>query len=117
MPNALIVDDEIDIWFLLSGILRKHHLKTYFVNTLAAATQRLQQDIPAVLFLDNRLPDGYGLHFIRFVKKNYPTIKIILITGYASAEDRKQAFNDGADLFISKPFSRQTIDEALVQLL
>jgi two-component system OmpR family response regulator len=117
MLNALIVDDEIDIWFLLSGILRKHNLKTYFVNNLAAATQRLEQDIPAVLFLDNHLPDGFGLHFIQFVKNNYPTIQIILITGYASAADRALAFNDGADLFISKPFNRQTIDDALVQLL
>jgi two-component system, OmpR family, response regulator len=117
MPNALIVDDEVDIWFLLSGILRKHNLKTYFVNNLAAATQRLQQDIPAILFLDNHLPDGFGLHFIKFIKKTYPTIKIILITGYGSAADRTKAFNDGADLFISKPFSSQVIDDALVQLL
>lgn len=117
MPNALIVDDEIDIWFLLSGILRKHNLKTYFVNNLAAATQRLKQDVPAILFLDNHLPDGFGLQFIRFLKKNYPTIKIVLITGYASASDQKQAMTDGADIFLSKPFNRQSIDDALVQLL
>lgn len=117
MPNALIVDDEVDIWFLLSSILRKHNLKTYFVNNLAAATQRLEQDIPEILFLDNRLPDGFGIDFIRFVKKTYPTIKIVLITGYASDADHKQAMNDGANLFISKPFSRQTIDNALAQLL
>ena len=70
--KALIVDDEVDICFLLSGILRQKQLKPSFVNNLAGAKAALQQEIPSILFLDNHLPDGLGLDFIPFVKSNYP---------------------------------------------
>ena len=79
MANALIIDDETDIWILLSNILRKHSLRTYYVSNLEAATKRLKQEVPAIIFLDNRLPDGSGLDFIQFVKINYPETKIVLI--------------------------------------
>jgi len=117
MPDALIIDDETDIWVLLSNILRKHNLKTYYVNNLEAATKRLAQEVPAIIFLDNHLPDGFGLDFIQFIKNHYPEAKIVMISGYDLQADRNRALNEGADLFISKPFSSDTINDIIKQLL
>jgi two-component system, OmpR family, response regulator len=117
MLNALVIDDEIDIWFLLSGMLRRHNLKTTFVNNLHGATKKLAKESPSVIFLDNRLPDGLGIDFICDIKKQRPLSKIVLITGHATDEDRRKALKNGADLFISKPFSSRMIDEALNKLM
>jgi len=117
MANALIIDDETDIWILLSNILRKHSLRTYYVSNLEAATKRLKQEVPAIIFLDNHLPDGSGLDFIQFVKINYPETKIVLITGYDLRESRSKALNDGADHFVSKPFTSETIHDTVRKLL
>jgi len=117
MPNALIIDDETDIWVLLSSILRKHNFKTYYVNNLEAATKRMELEVPAIIFLDNHLPDGFGLDFIQFIKLNYPTTKIVMITGYDDHHNRKRALHEGADLFISKPFSSETINNSIKILL
>jgi two-component system, OmpR family, response regulator len=117
MPNALIIDDETDIWVLLSSILRKHSLKTYYVNNLEAATKRLLQEVPAIIFLDNHLPDGLGIDFIKFVKNNYPGTKIIMITGHDLPANRTRALQEGADLFISKPFTSDTINDSIKKLL
>ena len=117
MANALIIDDETDIWVLLSKILRKHNLKTYYVNNLEAATRRLEQDVPAIIFLDNHLPDGFGLDFIQFIKTNYEKVKIVMITGHDIQNGREQALSNGADLFISKPFSSATIHDTIEKLL
>jgi two-component system OmpR family response regulator len=117
MANALIIDDETDIWVLLSRILRKHNLKTYYVNNLEAATRRLEQDVPAIIFLDNHLPDGFGLDFIQFIKTNYDQVKIVMITGHDIQNDRERALSKGADLFISKPFSSATIHDTIDKLL
>ena len=117
MPNALIIDDETDIWILLSKILRKHNLTTYYVNNLEAATKRLEQEVPAIIFLDNHLPDGFGIDFIQFIKNNYAAVKIVLITGYALEADRNRALNEGADFFISKPFSNDIINDTIKKLL
>ena len=117
MANALIIDDETDIWILLSNILRKHNLRTYYVNNLEAATKRLKQEVPAIIFLDHHLPDGFGLDFIQFVKSNYPETKIVMITAHDIKENRERAISEGADHFISKPFTRDTINNAVKQLL
>jgi two-component system OmpR family response regulator len=115
--KALIVDDEVDICFLLSGILRQKNVKPSFVNSLASAKQSLQQEIPSILFLDNHLPDGLGLDFIQYVKGTYPAIKIVMITAHDGLAERKKAQAEGADLFISKPFTRDVIDYAIKKLL
>jgi len=115
--KALIVDDEVDICFLLSGILRQKHLKPSFVNNLAAAKEYLKKEVPSILFLDNHLPDGFGLDFITHVKTNYPQVKIVMITAHDGLAERKTAQQQGADLFISKPFTRDVIDYAVTKLL
>lgn len=117
MANALIIDDETDIWVLLSRILRKHNLKTYYVNNLEAATRRLEQEVPAIIFLDNHLPDGFGLDFIQFIKTKYGQVKIVMITGHDIQNDRERALSKGADSFISKPFSSATIHDTIEKLL
>jgi two-component system, OmpR family, response regulator len=115
--KALIVDDEVDICFLLSGILRQQQLKPSFVNNLAAAKASLAADMPSILFLDNHLPDGFGLDFISYVRLLYPEIKIVMITAHDGLVERKKAQTEGADLFISKPFTREVIDYAIKKLL
>ncbi len=115
--KALIVDDEVDICFLLSGILRQKQLKPSFVNNLAGAKESLKHEIPSILFLDNHLPDGFGLDFIQYVKSNYPEVKIVMITAHDGLVERKKAQAEGADLFISKPFTREVIDYAIKKLL
>jgi len=70
--KVLIVDDELDICYLLSGILKQRNFRHGFVKTLSDARTALRNERPSLLFLDNRLPDGLGLDFVPYVKKNYP---------------------------------------------
>jgi DNA-binding NtrC family response regulator len=111
--TALIVDDEYDICFLLSRILRANKLAVQFVNSIAEGKSSLLKHKPDVLFLDNHLPDGYGIDFISYVKQQYPATKIIMITAHDTNEDMKRALHEGADVFIAKPFSAQQIKTAI----
>lgn len=67
--DVLIIDDELDICFLLSSILRKLNFRTSYVTTLASATRVLSEKKPDIIFLDNHLPDGFGVDFIGQIKK------------------------------------------------
>ena len=110
--KALIIDDEIDICYLLSGILRQKNISTNYVNNLADAIIELPKTQPTVVFLDNHLPDGLGIDFVEHIKNNYPQTKIIMITAYDTQTDRQQAINKGVDVFIGKPFTRDAINSA-----
>jgi two-component system OmpR family response regulator len=114
--KVLIVDDELDICYLLSGMLKQRNFLTGFVNTLSDAVIALQNDAPAILFLDNHLPDGYGLDFIPYIKKNYPEVKVIMITAHDGTVERKQAYEGGVDLFVAKPLNRKMINDAIDKL-
>jgi len=114
--TALIIDDEYDICFLLSRILRNNHLDVQFVNSITDGKSYLSKHNPSVLFLDNHLPDGYGIDFISYVKKEHPHTKIVMVTAHDTTEDRKKALQEGADVFISKPFSAAEIKTAIQQV-
>jgi two-component system OmpR family response regulator len=115
--KVLIVDDEVDICNLLSWILKQKNLAATYVNTLSDAQAALKKDVPSILFLDNYLPDGFGVEFIQFVKENYPATKIIMITAHDSFSEKQKALNKGADFFISKPFTKALINETIDNLL
>lgn len=92
IPKALIVDDEMDICFILSGIFRNRNVSTSYANTLAEAKASMIKDPPSILFLDNHLPDGLGVQFIEYVKETYPGIKVVMITANDTASDKCLAF-------------------------
>ena len=115
--QVLIVDDEIDICYLLSVIIKQRNLVPTYVHTLADAISNLNTKTPSILFLDNHLPDGLGVEFIRHVKINHPGVTIILITAYDSVADKKLALSEGADFFIGKPFTKVIVNEVLNKIV
>ena len=115
--KALIIDDEIDICYLLSNILKHKNLQPNYVNSLSEATIALQKEVPAIIFLDNHLPDGRGMDYISHIKRTYPAIKVIMITAHDNADDRNRAMEEGADSFIGKPFTRDIIYKAIDQVV
>lgn len=111
--KALIIDDETDICYLLSRLLKKKNLETSFVNSLSDANKSLKINHPEIIFLDNHLPDGLGINYISYIKEHYPEAKIIMITAHDSIDDRAKAFKNGADFFIGKPFTNDIINKAV----
>lgn len=116
LKKVLIIEDEGDMCLLLNIMLNGKEMDLDHVKTLVSAEEYLQKVTPSVVILDNKLPDGYGLDFIPFLKNNYPSSKIIMISGYdASAEDA--ALESGANIFLEKPFTRDQLFQAIKTLL
>ena len=106
--KVLIVEDEGDMCLLLNIILTDEDTQLEHVKSLAGATTYLQTHEPDLVLLDNKLPDGFGVDFIKIVKKLSPLSKIIMLTGFdPSAGD--VAIENGADLFLTKPFTREQL--------
>ena len=113
--KALIVDDETDICYLLSNILKQKNIQTVFAGSLAEADKVLQSSgYFYYVFLDNHLPDGLGINQIKRWKEKFPSTHVIMITAHDSYEERRKASKDGADDFIAKPFSKEIIWNSIV---
>jgi DNA-binding response OmpR family regulator len=112
--KVLVVEDEGEMGLLLNLILSERNFELDYVNNLLSADEYLQQQKPSVIILDNKLPDGFGVDFISYIRKKYPSIKIIMISGFPSARD--VALENGADLFIEKPFSKDELCNSIDKL-
>lgn len=115
--EALIIDDERDICYLLGSLLKKRDIVASYVNTLRDAANILESTDPQIIFLDNHLPDGLGVNFIGFIKRFHPSTKIIMITAHDTAADVNKAYKEGVDYFIGKPFSKESINNVVENLV
>ena len=113
--KVLVVEDEGEMGLLLNLILSERDFELDYVNNLLSADEYLQKQQPSVIILDNKLPDGFGVDFIIYLKKKFPSIKIIMISGFASARD--VALENGADMFFEKPFSKDQLYNSIEMLL
>jgi two-component system, OmpR family, response regulator len=113
MLKILIVDDEEDICYFLSRNLTNRGFITSTSHSLAEAQQQLEKTKPDILLLDNHLPDGKGIDFVKKVNYKYPDLKIVMITAHDSPEDRSKAYNNGVKYFLPKPFSLTAINQVV----
>jgi two-component SAPR family response regulator len=115
--KALIIDDEIDICYLLKGILVNKEMEVNYVTSIADAVVALEKHKPEIIFLDNRLPDGRGVDFAEHIKKVNPEAKVAMITAYDTSADRTIALSRGIDYFVGKPFTRDKIYETVDEMV
>ena len=113
--KILAVDDDGEIGLVLEMILNDKELELDFVSSILSADEYLEKHKPALIILDNKLPDGFGVDFISYIRKKYPSLKIIMISGFSSVRD--VALENGADVFLEKPFSLEEFNEAINRLL
>ena len=114
--KVLIIEDEGDMCLLLNIMLNGKEMELDHVKSLASAEEYLQKQQPPVVILDNKLPDGFGIDFINFIKTNNPSTRIIMISGYDGSARDVALFN-GADIFLEKPFTKNQLYDAIMQLL
>jgi two-component system OmpR family response regulator len=115
IKKILVVEDDGEIGLVLDMVLHNDHLQLDYVDNLESADEYLQKEQPSIIILDNKLPDGFGVDFISYLRKKYPSIKIIMISGLGASRD--VAISNGADMFFEKPFSLEEINEAINKLL
>jgi two-component system, OmpR family, response regulator len=114
--KVLIIEDEGEMCLLLNILLDSKEMELDHVENLLKASEYLEKEKPSVVILDNKLPDGFGVDFISYIKKRYPELGIIMISGYdASVKD--VALENGADIFLQKPFSGDQIYQSIKELM
>lgn len=108
LKTALLIEDESDTYFLVNGFLRNEGFEVYHAGSIAEAGYFLDRKDPVLVLVDNRLPDGHGVNFISRLRQRHPDAKVIVISG-VDVGAREYALESGADAFIRKPFTKDTL--------
>jgi DNA-binding NtrC family response regulator len=104
--RILVVDDELLIRWSLSEALTAAGYAVVEGRDAAEARQAIrdQDHKPDVVVLDYRLPDSNDLGLLTTIRNEVPTVPVILMTAYGTAEVVKGALDLGAYRVVSKPF-------------
>ena len=107
-PHVLIVEDEADIAGLIKHTLeRSGDADALIVGSGDAALKAVADRQPDLIILDLNLPVVGGLEVCRILRSraDVPHIPIIMLTARTSENDRVTGFEQGADDYVTKPFS------------
>lgn len=104
--NILIVDDEVDICELVSGILQDEGYITKTAGCFVDALEAIKAKTPNLIILDVWLGEGDkdGMRLLENIKQEYKYIPVIMMSGHGTIETAVSAIKRGAYDFIEKPF-------------
>lgn len=122
--KIMVVDDEPGIRSGVSRVLRDFTVSYPFMDeackfeiieapTGEDAIEMVNQNLPDIMLLDNKLPGIQGIEVLEYVSKNHLDILVVMITSYASLEVAVKATKNGAFDFIPKPFTPQELRSSI----
>ena len=111
--NVLLVDDEDEFVKSLSERMQMRDLETDVASNGEQALKLVDKEVPDVMVLDLKMPGIDGLEVLRRVKKAYPQVQVIMLTGHGSEKDEKEARRLGAFEYLQKPTEMDKLVETI----
>ncbi len=113
--KVLIVDDSPAQVKLMQGLLEKEGYWPIGLNDPMRVEETIANERPSVILLDIVMPDRNGYQVCRDLKGNaeFNTIPVILVTSKDSASDKYWGQQQGADGYVTKPFTRDELIRAI----
>ena len=109
IPQILTIDDDSVTCELLCEVFAREGFSAVFANSGEAALATVAQEPPDLLLSDIRMKTKLdGLSLLEIVRREYPSIPVVLMTAFGSIDTAVRAVKEGAFDYISKPFN---IDE------
>lgn len=115
--KILIVDDDVDMAETCKRIFRKAGIDADTAYGAPQALELLARDRTYTLILtDLRMPRMDGTELLQRIKKEFPGIDVIMMTGYGTIQNAIQAMKVGATDYITKPFDKDELLRAVNQI-
>ena len=117
--KILVVDDEPNIVRSLTFVLNKGGYDVSFAMDGEQAMTMIRDSKPNILILDVMMPNKSGYEVCNEIKSDpdLRDIHIVMLTAKGQDDDRETALSQGADEYISKPFSPIKILARVKELL
>ncbi|MBU1056154.1 MAG: response regulator [Proteobacteria bacterium] len=117
MPRIMVVDDEQGICQNVVKILSKNNYDVSCALSAKEALDKMSEESYSLVISDLVMPEMNGLELLKKVKKDYPEMKSLMMTAYASTDTAMKAIRLGALDYLPKPFTpdelRSTVSHAL----
>jgi two-component system NtrC family response regulator len=103
--NILVVDDEEVVLESCERALKGQGFQVAKAQSVDAALEKLQARIFDAVIVDLVMPKKGGMELLKTIKQLYPSVQVIMITGYSSINTAVESIKLGAFDYLSKPFT------------
>jgi two-component system response regulator AtoC len=114
MKRVLIVDDDRPTRRVVQILVERMGLESRAFEDAASALQALEEESPALIMTDLKMPGIDGIEFMRRLRQLDTHVPVIVMTAYGTIESAVEAMKLGAIDFVAKPFDVDAL-ELLVQ--
>ncbi len=115
-PTILIAEDDPSNYRYFDALLHSRYNILWAKDGGEAVEMALNNDVRVVL-MDIKMPVMSGVEAMKLIKKEKPELKVVMQTAYALEEHRQQALYEGADDFLTKPISCETMLDVLKKMV
>ncbi|HLY26081.1 MAG TPA: response regulator [Aggregatilineales bacterium] len=113
--RALIVDDDFanrSIWEL---VLSENGYEVASAETVSDGMGRVGEDISLYL-VDYHLPDGHGTDLVSYVRQNFPSTVVVMVSMDDDADVIREGIRAGGNVFMVKPTSPAVMGQVLAEI-
>jgi DNA-binding response OmpR family regulator len=115
--RILLADDDTELGKILQTEFTSYGYQIDYVENGEEAISHIKQNPCDLAILDIRMPLIDGFEVLKFIKKEKPSIKVIMLTAYSDLKNLVISMRDGADRFIGKPYNLEELRYAVEELL
>jgi two-component system cell cycle response regulator len=115
--KILLVDDDPAILAVLSDLMTIYGHEHATARNGIEAIEKLKQDFFQIVLTDMIMNGMDGMELLNYITSNYPTIKVIVATGYDRTFSYTDVIRAGASDFISKPFNADELEAKINRLV
>jgi len=117
MEYILVVDDNENMQFILSNILREKGYEVQCTGNGLDAIRKVKAREPDLVLLDIRLPGKSGPEVLKILKELNKDIIVIMITAYGDVKSAVETIKAGAYDYITKPFDNEELVHTIKRAL
>lgn len=119
MSKILVIDDEVHIQELLKFNLELEGHIVYCADNGNLAMNIVKEEMPDLILLDWMLPEISGINFLKSIRQDEKLqgIPVIMVTAMNMEDDKVEGLENGADDFITKPFSIKEVKARVKSVL
>jgi two-component system nitrogen regulation response regulator NtrX len=109
MSAILIIDDEAGIRLTLASILKDEKYEVFTAEDAVVGLELLDKERIDLVFLDVLLPRLGGMEALEHIRRDWPAVETVMISGHANVDMAVRAVKLGAFDFLEKPLSLDKI--------
>ena len=107
--HICVLDDDKSIRWVLDKALRKENYNVSCFENVESFLEDFQKISPDIIISDVRMPGINGIDMLEKIKREYPSIPIIIMTAFSDLETTVSSLQKGAYEYITKPFDIDSV--------